>query len=84
MGLLDPARVDRDTGNGVHEKRYKNFQAAIPFRVNSAGHFNPSIAVALAMNLNFLPTDATAYTWQLACCVITLLFAMFSWLAGPR
>ena len=28
--------------------------------------------------------DAAAYAWQLSCCLVTLLFAMFSWLIGPR
>ena len=36
------------------------------------------------MNYPLLPADAAAYAWQLACCVVTLLFAMFSWMIGPR
>ncbi|MAI34501.1 MAG: hypothetical protein CMM07_22900 [Rhodopirellula sp.] len=36
------------------------------------------------MNYPLLPADAAAYAWQLSCCLVTLLFAMFSWLVGPR
>ena len=37
-----------------------------------------------AMNYPLLPADAAAYAWQLSCCLVTLLFAMFSWMVGPR
>lgn len=36
------------------------------------------------MNYPLIPADAAASLWQLACCILTLLFAMFSWLLGPR
>lgn len=36
------------------------------------------------MNYPLLPADAAAYAWQIACCAVTLLFAMFSWMIGPR
>ena len=36
------------------------------------------------MNYPLLPADAAAYAWQLSCCLVTLLFAMFSWMIGPR
>ena len=36
------------------------------------------------MNYPLLPADAAAYAWQLSCCFVTLLFAMFSWMIGPR
>lgn len=36
------------------------------------------------MNYPLLPADAAAFAWQLACCGVTLLFAMFSWMIGPR
>ncbi|PAY21118.1 hypothetical protein CKO51_02155 [Rhodopirellula sp. SM50] len=36
------------------------------------------------MNYPLLPTDAAEHVWQLSCCFITLLFAMFSWMLGPR
>ena len=36
------------------------------------------------MNYPLLPADAAAYAWQLSCCVVTLLFAMLSWMFGPR
>ena len=36
------------------------------------------------MNYPIFPADAAAYAWQLSCCLVTLLFAMFSWLLGPR
>ncbi len=37
-----------------------------------------------AMNYPLLPADAAAYAWQLSCCLVTLLFALFSWMVGPR
>ncbi len=39
---------------------------------------------AQQMNYPLLPADAAAYAWQLSCCLVTLLFAMFSWMIGPR
>jgi len=36
------------------------------------------------MNYPILPADAAADAWQLACCAVTLLFAMFSWVIVPR
>jgi len=36
------------------------------------------------MNYPMLPVDAAEHVWQLSCCFITLLFAMFSWMLGPR
>jgi hypothetical protein len=36
------------------------------------------------MNYPLLPADAAAYAWQLSCCLVTLVFAMFSWMIGPR
>lgn len=36
------------------------------------------------MNYPLLPIDAAEYAWQLSCCVVTLLFAVFSWMIGPR
>jgi hypothetical protein len=36
------------------------------------------------MNYPLLPVDAAAYAWQVSCCFATLLFAMFSWMIGPR
>ncbi|QEF96012.1 hypothetical protein Mal15_00380 [Stieleria maiorica] len=36
------------------------------------------------MNYPLLPADAAEHVWQLSCCFITLLFAMFSWMLGPR
>ena len=32
---------------------------------------------AYLMNYPLLPADAAAYAWQLSCCLVTLLFAMF-------
>jgi hypothetical protein len=36
------------------------------------------------MNYPLLPVDAAAYAWQVSCCIATLIFAMFSWMIGPR
>ncbi|EGF27322.1 hypothetical protein RBSH_04159 [Rhodopirellula baltica SH28] len=36
------------------------------------------------MNYPLIPADAAAHVWQLACCGVTLLFAMLSWMIGPR
>ena len=36
------------------------------------------------MNYPMLPTDAAENVWQLSCCLITLLFAMFGGIFGPR
>ncbi len=36
------------------------------------------------MNYPLIPADAAAYAWQISCCVVTLFFAMFSWMIGPR
>lgn len=36
------------------------------------------------MNYPLLPADSVAEAWQLICCLVTLLFAMFSWMIGPR
>lgn len=36
------------------------------------------------MNYPLIPADAAAHVWQLACFGVTLLFAMLSWLIGPR
>lgn len=45
---------------------------------------NPLTREAFLMNYPLLPADAAAYAWQLSCCLVTLLFAMFSWMIGPR
>lgn len=37
-----------------------------------------------AMNCPFPPTEASAYAWQMACCAVTLLFSLLSWIAGSR
>jgi hypothetical protein len=36
------------------------------------------------MNGPFPPTEASAYAWQMACCAVTLLFSLVSWIAGSR
>jgi len=36
------------------------------------------------MNYPLLPADAAEHVWQLSCCFITLLFAIFGWMLGPR
>jgi len=36
------------------------------------------------MNYPLLPNDAAAMAWQLSCCVVTLVFALISWMIGPR
>jgi hypothetical protein len=45
---------------------------------------SPLITRESTMNYPLLPADAAAYAWQLSCCLVTLLFAMFSWMIGPR
>lgn len=36
------------------------------------------------MNYPLLPVDAAASAWQMACCIVTVLVALLSWLIGPR
>jgi hypothetical protein len=36
------------------------------------------------MNYPLLPADTVASAWQLACCGFTLIFAMMSFVIGPR
>ena len=47
-------------------------------------HTDSQQRAAGLMNYPLLPADAAAYAWQLSCCLVTLLFAMFSWMIGPR
>ncbi len=36
------------------------------------------------MDYPLLPTEAATQAWQLICCVVTLIVAMFTWLMNLR
>ena len=36
------------------------------------------------MNYPLIPADAAQNAWQIACCAVTLVVAMLSWVVCPR
>jgi hypothetical protein len=77
----DPLRIRADapgflTSNSTNGILIYYRRKRVTTRQNNAGD--------RAMNYPLLPVDAAAYAWQVSCCLATLLFAMFSWMIGPR